>query len=115
MHELGIIQSIAKTVKQTAAENGAEKIASVTLEIGEVSGIVPDILTDCWEYFREKDPMLSGAVLKLISTPAVTWCDDCGRTYETVVYGRTCPHCGSGRTWLLTGRECQIKEIEVYD
>ncbi len=115
MHELGIIQSIAKTVKQTAAENGAEKIASVTLEIGEVSGIVPDILTDCWEYFREKDPVLSGAALKLISAPAVTWCDDCGQTYETVVYGRTCPHCRSGRTWLLTGRECQIKEIEVYE
>ena len=34
-------------------------------------------------------------------------------TYETVKYGRTCPHCGSGETYLLTGNECIIKEIEA--
>jgi hydrogenase nickel incorporation protein HypA/HybF len=45
--------------------------------------------------------------------PAVTWCADCKREYETVAYGRTCPYCGSGRTWLLRGNECVIKEIEA--
>ena len=37
------------------------------------------------------------------------------RTYPTVQYGRTCPYCKSGETWLLKGNECIIKEIEVED
>ena len=115
MHELGIVQHIAKVACQAAHENDAEQISAVTLELGEVSGVLPDLLTDCWNYFREKTPELHGAELKLVPIPAVTWCDSCRRTYETVTYGRTCPHCGSGNTWLLEGRECRVKEIEVYD
>ena len=45
----------------------------------------------------------------------MTWCDDCKITYSTVKYGKTCPHCGSGHTWLLRGNEMRIKEIEVED
>ena len=45
--------------------------------------------------------------------PAVTFCSACERTYPTVQYGRECPYCHSGETWLLRGNECVIKEIEV--
>ena len=45
--------------------------------------------------------------------PAVTWCDDCKSTYPTVQYGKTCPHCGSGNTWLQQGNEINIKQIEA--
>ena len=47
MHELGIIIHISKTLKEVAEENEVTKIGSVTLEIGEVSGIVPEYLLDC--------------------------------------------------------------------
>ena len=114
MHELGIVKHIAKRACEAARESGAEEIASVTVQVGEVSGIVPYYLTDCWNYFRERTPALVRAELKLEEIPAVTWCDDCGRTYGTVAHGRTCPHCGSGKTWLLQGNECIVKEIEVY-
>ena len=42
---------------------------------------------------------------------SVTHCDGCGRDYPTVACGKTCPHCGSGNTWLLTGSELNSKEI----
>ena len=47
MHELGIIIHISKTLKEVAEENEVTKIGSVTLEIGEASGIVPEYLLDC--------------------------------------------------------------------
>ena len=59
MHELGIIVHIAKTLDQVAAENELKKIGSVTLDIGEVSGIVPEYLTECWEFYRKKNPLTS--------------------------------------------------------
>jgi hydrogenase nickel incorporation protein HypA/HybF len=115
MHEMGIIIHLAKTLEDTAAEENLVRIGSVTLQVGEVSGIVTDYFTDCWNYFRKRQPVLETAELEIIPIPAVTWCDACKRTYPTVQYGRTCPHCGSGETWLLRGNECIIKEIEVKE
>lgn len=113
MHELGIIVHISKTLDEIAAENELTKIGSVTLEIGEVSGIVPEYLTDCWDYYRKKNPLLEESELKIEMLPAVTICESCQKTYPTVAHGRQCPHCGSWETYLVNGNECSIKEIEA--
>jgi hydrogenase nickel incorporation protein HypA/HybF len=115
MHEMGIILHLAKTLEETAEQEKIGKITRVTLEVGEVSGILTDYFVECWNYFRRKHPVLETAELELETIPAVTWCDACKRTYPTVRYGRTCPYCQSGETWLLKGNECIIKEIEVED
>ena len=113
MHELGIIVHIAKTLDQVAAENELKKIGSVTLDIGEVSGIVPEYLEDCWNWSTKKEPIIQGTKFLYEIIPAVTWCDDCKQTYPTVQYGKICPHCGSGKTWLQQGNEINIKQIEA--
>ena len=48
-----------------------------------------------------------------VTIPAVTFCENCGKTYETVKYGKECPYCHSGETWLVDGNQCVIKEIEA--
>ncbi len=111
MHEMGIILHLARTLDETAERERLEKIEAVTLQVGEVSGIMTDLFVDCWNYFRKKHPALAECELKLETVPAVTWCDCCKRTYETVKYGRECPYCHSQETWLLKGNECIIKEI----
>lgn len=115
MHELGIVTYVAKSVTKIAAENNVKKIAEVTLEIGEVSGIVGEYLVDCWNYFRKRYPALTEAKLEYETLSAITYCEECKKEYATVRYGRTCPHCGSGKTYLLTGNECSIKELKVYE
>ena len=89
------------------------EIESVTLEFGEVSGIVPEYLEDCWNWYTKKEPIIQGTKFLYEIIPAVTWCDDCKQTYPTVQYGKTCPHCGSGKTWLQQGNEINIKQIEA--
>lgn len=113
MHELGIVFYIIRDVKQAAKENGVEHVSAVVMNIGEVSTIVPEYLTDCWRWAADKEDMLSGCELKIETVPAVTHCDNCSSDYPTVKHGKTCPHCGSTRTWLLSGREVEIKQIEV--
>lgn len=115
MHELGIVTYVAKTVSRIAEEQDVKKVAEVILEIGEVSGIIGEYLEDCWNYFRKNYPVLADAKLQCEVLPTVTWCEDCKNEYATVRYGRTCPCCGSGKTYLLTGNECNIKELKVYD
>ena len=111
MHEMGIVLQLAKTLDETAEEEGLKKIGSVTLQVGEVSGVMTDLFTDAWDYFKVRHPVLKDSTLILETLPAVTWCDNCKKTYETVKYGRECPYCHSGETWLLSGNEVVIKEI----
>ena len=115
MHELGVVFNVIKTVEQVAAENDVKQVSSVTLQIGEVSTVIPYLLKDCWNWAVKRTEVLKGAELITEQLPAVTFCEDCKKEYETVKYGRTCPYCGSGNTFLLRGNEFLIKEIAVPD
>ena len=50
MHELGIVYHIIDTLEQVAKDNELTHIDSVTMEVGEVSAVIPDYLTDCWAW-----------------------------------------------------------------
>ena len=113
MHELGIVFYIIRDVKAAATEHGVDRVSGVVMNIGEVSTIVPEYLQDCWRWAADKEDMLRGCELKINTIPAVTYCDGCGKEYETVRYGKKCPYCNSENTWLLRGNEVEIKEIEV--
>lgn len=113
MHELGVVFHIIKGVERVAAENKLTDISSVTVELGQVSTVIPHYLTDCWKWAVKKTELLQNTNLLIEEIPAVTWCDSCAKTYDTVKHGKTCPHCGSGQTWLLRGSEVNIKEIEA--
>ena len=49
MHELGIVFHIIRSVEGVARENNLRRVSSVTLELGEVSGVISSYLTDCWD------------------------------------------------------------------
>ncbi len=113
MHEIGVVFYVVRDVLQVAEENQVEKVFSVTLQIGEVSGIVHEYLIDCWNWARKKEPVLEEAELLIEQIDAVSFCQDCGQEYSTVQYAKSCPHCGSANTYLQRGNEFLIKEIAV--
>ncbi len=116
MHELGIVFHIIDSVETVARENGIERVQGITVQVGEVSSVIPDYLIDCWSWaVKKKDALLRECVLQVEPIHAITHCDDCGEDYDTVVYGKLCPHCGSEKTWLVTGNEINIKEITVLE
>ena len=113
MHELGIVFYIIDDVKEVAAANAVTTVRRVTLDVGEVSGVVPELLQDAWKWACRRETLMDGCELEIVEQPAVTLCEDCGSEYPTVANGKVCPHCGSGRTYLKSGREVMIREIEA--
>ena len=113
MHELGVVFHIIKDLEAVAEANNVAKISKVTLQLGEVSTVIPHYLTDCWKWASAKHELTDGAQLIIEPIPAVTWCEDCQKEYGTVEHGKTCPYCGGGNTYLLRGNEFMIKDIEV--
>ncbi len=112
MHELSVVFYIIDEVKEVAAANDVSEISKVTLQLGEVSTVIPSYLKDCWKWASAKHRLLEKAELEIEPIRALTYCDDCGKLYPTLRFGKTCPYCGSGRTWLKQGQEFLIKEIE---
>ena len=50
MHELGIVFHTIRTIENVAEEQGLTRVGSVTLELGEVSGAIPQELVSCWDW-----------------------------------------------------------------
>ncbi len=114
MHELGVVFHCIDEIKDIAKENEVQKIKSVTIQIGEVSTVIPYFFEDCWKWAVKKETdVLKDTDLTIEKIDAVTHCEDCGKNYPTVENGKTCPHCQSVHTFLLTGNEIIIKQIEV--
>lgn len=112
MHELGIVFHMIETLEEVGARNELSCIRRVSLELGEVSGVLPDYLLDCWRWAADRSDLLRGAELDIQQIDAVTVCNACGRTYPTVAHGKVCPHCGSPNTVLLRGNEIEIATVE---
>ena len=113
MHELGIVFHLIKMVDKVGEQNSLTSVSRVTLTLGEVSGVIPDYLADCWKWAAEKDDLVRGSELVVEEAPAVTLCNACGRTYGTVAHGKICPHCGSPDTVLASGDEVELTSIEA--
>jgi hydrogenase nickel incorporation protein HypA/HybF len=113
MHELGIVFHIIRTIEEVAAEQDITKVSKVVVQVGEVSTVIPEYLLDCWKWACKKSELLLDSELVNEPIEAVTLCEDCGKTYETVKYAKICPYCSSENTYLIQGNEVQIKEIEA--
>ncbi len=115
MHELGIVLHVIDQVEELARENNVSKVTRLTLEVGEVSSIVPSYFSDCFEWAKKKTEYLKDAELEMIILEGISYCRDCKKTYKTTEYAKKCPYCGSDNTYLVTGSELRIKDIAVID
>jgi hydrogenase nickel incorporation protein HypA/HybF len=108
MHELAITCSIVDLVVQAA--NG-RNVARVTVEIGKLSGVVPDAIAFCFpEVARGTEA--EAAVLDIYEIDATARCDLCGAQFPTPSMLTACP-CGSLHFQRLAGEELNVKSIEL--
>ena len=68
MHELGIVFHVIRAVEGIGREQKLTDVASVTLELGEVSGAIPHELVSCWNWAVKRPELLPRAALT--SSPA---------------------------------------------
>ena len=100
----GVVSAIAERV-------GAERVTRVLLEVGRLSGVMPDALRFCFDVCA-RGTSLENAALEILEIPGLAQCRDCG-AHTTIVPPLPLCHCGSADLDLLTGLEMRIKEVEV--
>ena len=108
MHELAIAESVVETVTQRLP--GAT-VTCVHLEIGALSGVVPDSIRFCFDLATEGTP-LAGAALEITEPPARCRCRACGAEFQPDTPIVLCP-CGSADVAVLGGEELKILSVQV--
>lgn len=113
MHELGLVFYVIDAVEKACKENNVTAVKSVTLEVGEVSTVVPNYFRDCFEWAKKRTEHMKDCELKLIMIEGISYCKSCKKTYKTTEYAKVCPYCKSDDTYLVTGNDVMIKNIEA--
>ena len=108
MHELGITQNIVAIATEHA--RGA-KVRSITLEVGQLTAIMPDAIQFCFDVCAQGTP-LEGAALDIIERPGIGQCRVCGHKLELDQPFGVCD-CGSIQLDIIQGEELTIKELEI--
>ncbi len=112
MHELSIAQNIIEIVEEHAAKMKARHVTEIVLDIGAVSGVVPENLEFAWEV-SAKNTVVEGALLKINFIEAKAVCLECKKEFELDDIYTMCPHCGSFQFEIIQGKELKVKSIKI--
>lgn len=111
MHELGIVLEIIELLDEIKEEQSLNRIKSLTVEAGELCGIIPEYFSECWKVARLGSGYDS-TELKLTVIPAMAKCS-CGNIYELNKCSRICPLCSKTDYAIIDGKGFTLKEIEA--
>ncbi|WNC91503.1 hydrogenase maturation nickel metallochaperone HypA [Paraburkholderia sp. FT54] len=108
MHELSIASSVVEICAEQA--HGA-RVRRVTLEIGQLSAVMPEAIRFCFDVCA-KDTAVEGATLDIVVIPGEARCLTCGATLAVDVPFGQCA-CGSESLELISGQQLKIRQMEV--
>ena len=108
MHELAIISGVVDMVVERTA---GRRVATVHLQVGQLSGVVADAMLFCFEIATAGTP-LDGATLQIDPVPGRATCRTCGQDFGVDDLILLCT-CGSADVRITAGRELLVTAVEV--
>ena len=112
MHELAITQSIMRIALKTAQENGAKRIKTIRLQLGDYSDVMPEYVEKYFDLVS-CDTIACGAHIEAYRQRARIRCEACGEESEVERGEARCPKCGAETIKMLSGTQCLVESIEV--
>ncbi len=114
MHELSLANSIIENVKELAIEEHFTRILSLTLSVGALSGVDGDSLEFCLIEVA-KGTILENAKIIIEKIPIKIECNRCKKSFFPENFILNCPYCHSLEVSVISGKEFNIKNLEVVD
>ena len=110
MHELGICDAMLKMVRGIMQDEGLKEVMRITVEVGSLSGVMPNFLADCWVAVTDGTE-LQNTEFVIEELPGTAQCMDCGEEFTADLNDLTCPKCRGKKLMPMTGRDLTLKEI----
>ncbi len=112
MHELSIVASLFEIMEEKAQEKGSKRIIYVKLQVGKLSGVVPEFLISAFDMYK-KDTIAHDAELEIEDVPLTIQCKTCKKTMILDDFVFICVDCGSRDLKTLTGKELFLEKMEL--
>jgi len=112
MHELAVCQSMLRQIEDIARQHGARAVTAVTVQIGPLSGVAPELLASAFP-LASAGTVAQNAVLQLDSLPVRVHCEGCGADSDAAPNRLLCGACGDWHTRLLSGDELLLGSVEL--
>lgn len=112
MHELAICQALIDQVGRVSVEHENAVIEQITVAVGPLSGVEPELLERAFSLARAGSPAAEARLI--IETPPVrVRCRGCGAETDVIPSQLICGRCGDFHTELIEGDELILKQIEL--
>lgn len=112
MHEMSLCEGVLQAIEDNARQQHYEKVKTVWLEIGALSGVEVEAMRFCFEVVM-KGSIAEGAGLEIVDTPGQAYCMQCMKSVTVTQRYDACPFCGGFQLHVTGGDEMRIKELEV--
>jgi hydrogenase nickel incorporation protein HypA/HybF len=108
VHELALTQAVVDMITDRL---GPARITAVHLEVGRLSGVLPDAVRFAFEVITEGTG-LAGALLDITEPPGQGHCRSCGAVFDADDLLILCG-CGSPDVEVTAGQDMLIRSVEV--
>jgi hydrogenase nickel incorporation protein HypA/HybF len=109
---MSIAQGILDIVDEYMTKENGRKLMEVAVEVGELTAVVPDSLTFCFEALVENSPYQDSKI-SINIIPLTGTCSDCGNSFKIKNFEFVCPDCQSTGIGVNGGQELRISHLEV--
>ncbi len=112
MHELSLAEALVEQLTEVANREGAQKIVSIDLELGAMSGVEREPFEFSFPIVA-RGTIAEGAELRFDEVPLRVSCRACGESTGPEYPYVVCEACGSNDVEVVGGKDFKVKSMEV--
>jgi hydrogenase nickel incorporation protein HypA/HybF len=112
MHEWSLACQLVREAEAEAERRNAVKVFGVTVSIGQLTGVVPELLTRAYDMAR-MGTLLEDAALEVEIASVKGRCSECGRESSIQGFGLMCPECGALGLEVLSGDDILLTKMDL--
>lgn len=115
MHEMGLAEEMRRIAREAADARGGGPLESVTVVVGELAAVEPELLEFAWQALVAGTPD-AGARLVVDWRRARQRCSECGEIAERAPgsWLRLCPRCGRPLA-VEGGDELEVRSVSFSE
>lgn len=113
MHEFSVCSALISQVRAVAQEHGAASVGSITVRIGPLSGVEPDLLKRAFDVARGGPPT-DQSTLVIEHSPLIIRCRDCGHEGPARPNRMVCQDCDGYHVSVVSGDEMLLASVELH-
>jgi hydrogenase nickel incorporation protein HypA/HybF len=115
MRELSIALSILEMVEGESERRGGVRVSSIHLRLGQLSGVVKEALVSAYDLAREGTPLFD-CPLVIEDVPIRVYCPACKAQRDVPsIQEICCAVCGTPTPEIVTGRELEVRALEICE